>query len=143
MMKYDDLILRNITKIVSYIILTFSIYIFFAGHHTPGGGFIGGLLTASALVLLSLAYDFETLEQILPIDFKKVTALGLFIAVGYGAGSLFFGQPFLTQTFGYFDLPFFGENKELATATIFDLGVYLAVVGVTMTIILTIGGEED
>lgn len=143
MIKLDDLILKNVTKIVSFIILSFSIYIFFAGHNTPGGGFVGGLLSSASLVLMSLAYDLETMKKVLPIDFKKVTASGLLLAVGYGAGGMLFGQPFLTHTFGYYDLPFFGENTELATATIFDLGVYLTVVGVTMTIILTIAGDDD
>ncbi|MDQ0339583.1 monovalent cation:proton antiporter [Caldalkalibacillus uzonensis] len=140
-MRFNDVILQTVTKAVAFIILTFSIYIFFAGHHDPGGGFIGGLMTASALVLLYIAFDMDTMNKAIPLDFKMVTAVGLLTAVLTGVGSFFFGVPFLSHTFGYFDLPVLGET-ELATAVLFDIGVYLTVVGVTMTIILTIGEDE-
>lgn len=141
-MRINDVILQSVTKVVVYIILAFSIFLFFAGHNNPGGGFIGGLMTAAALVLLYLAFDMETMKKVLPIDFKVLIALGLFIAVATGIGSFFFNAPFLSHTFGYFDLPLLGEKTELATAMLFDLGVYLTVIGVTMTIILTIGEDE-
>lgn len=142
-MKINNVILKTTTKVVSFIILTFSIFIFFAGHHNPGGGFIGGLMTASALVLLNLAYDIDEIRKVIPIDFSKLIAVGLFIAVATGMGSFFFDLPFLTHTFGYFNIPILGENTELATALLFDIGVYLTVIGVTMTIILTIGEDQD
>lgn len=141
-MKINDVILQTTTKAVVFIILTFSIFIFFSGHHDPGGGFIGGLMTASGFILLYLAFDIKTMKQVIPVDFKKVAATGLLIAVLTGMGSFYYGEPFLTHTFGYFDLPILGEDTELATALFFDLGVYLTVVGITMTIILTIG-EDD
>lgn len=140
-MKINDVILQTVTKAISFIILTFSIYIFFAGHHNPGGGFIGGLLTAGGIVLLFLAFDMKTMRSVMPIDFKIMTASGLLIAVLTGVGSFLFGVPFLSHTFDYFQLPILGKT-ELATALLFDLGVYLTVVGVTMTIILTIGEDE-
>jgi monovalent cation:proton antiporter len=142
-MKINDVILQTVTKAVVFIILTFSIFILLAGHHNPGGGFIGGLMTASGIILIALAFDIKIMNQVIPIDFKKVAATGLLIAVLTGMGSFYYGEPFLTQTFGYFDLPILGEDTELATALIFDIGVYLAVVGVTMTIILTIGEDDE
>lgn len=141
-MNINDVILRTATKAVAYIILAFSLYLFFAGHNAPGGGFIGGLITASALVLLYLAFDLESMKKSLPVDFVQVTAVGLLIAVGTGLGSFLFGAPFLSHAFGYFDLPLFGEHTELATAVIFDLGVYFTVVGITMTIFLAIGEDQ-
>jgi monovalent cation:proton antiporter len=142
MMKINDVILQTVSKVVVFIILTFSIYMFLAGHNNPGGGFVGGLMTASALVLLYLAFDLETMKRVIPIDFKIVIALGLFIAVMTGTGALFFGAQFLTHSFGHFDLPLLGDT-ELATAVLFDLGVYLTVVGITMTIILEIGDDVE
>ncbi len=139
-MKSNDVILQTVTKIVTFIILTFAIYLFLAGHHEPGGGFIGGLVITSALTLLYLAFDIETVREGLPVDFKVVAAIGVFIAVATGMGSLLFDQPFLSQTFGYFNLPIFGKT-ELATAVLFDLGVALAVVGTGVTIILSISGD--
>lgn len=140
-MKPNDVILHTVTKVAVIIILTFSIYLFFGGHHNPGGGFIGGLSVASGLVLLYLTFDMETVGKNMPIDFKKMSAIGVLIAVLTGSGSLFFNEPFLTQTFGTFTLPIFGET-ELATAVIFDIGVALAVIGAAMTIILSISEDR-
>jgi monovalent cation:proton antiporter len=140
-MKTNDVILQTAAKIVVFIILTFSLFLFFAGHNNPGGGFIGGLMTAGALVLLALAFDLETIRKVIPLDFRRITAFGLLLAVLTGVGSFLFGAPFLSHTFTHYELPLLGET-ELATAVLFDLGVYLAVVGVTMTIILSIGEDR-
>lgn len=139
-MKINDIILQSITKVVVFIILTLAVYLFFSGHNNPGGGFIGGLVLASAIVLLFLAFDIETVKHGIPVDFKIVAGLGAFIVVATGIGAALFGTPFLSQTFAVFDLPFFGHT-ELSTVTIFESGVALAVVGVVVTIILSI--SED
>jgi multicomponent Na+:H+ antiporter subunit B len=141
-MKPNDVILHTVTKIAVIIIFTFSIYLFYGGHHNPGGGFIGGLSVASGITLLLLAFDIETFRKNLPFDFKNVAAVGVLIAIVTGMGGLFFGQPFLTQTFGYFNLPIFGKT-ELATALLFDTGVALAVIGTSVTIILTISDDRS
>jgi multicomponent Na+:H+ antiporter subunit B len=140
-MKTNDLILQTVTKVVVFIIITFSIHLFFRGHYYPGGGFIGGLMSASAIVLLLLAYDIKTVKNIIPIDYKILIGIGLFTALSTGIGSLIFDVPFLTHTFSYFNLPILGKTA-LATAVLFDTGVYLVVIGVTMTIIQTIGESE-
>lgn len=137
----NDVILESSTTFITFIIFLFAVYLFFAGHYTPGGGFIGGLVTASALVLVLLAFDIKTLRQILPIDYKQMTAVGMLISVLTASGALLFNKPFFTHAHGYFNLPLFGKTS-LHTAMLFDLGVYLVVVGVTMTIIQTIG-ESD
>lgn len=140
-MRANDVILRTAVKVIGFIILAFSAFLFFAGHNNPGGGFIGGLMTAAALVLLTISFDLKTIQSVLPVNFRKVTATGLLIAALTGMGSFVFGAPFLSHAFGYFDLPLLGHT-ELATAVLFDLGVYLSVVGVTMTIILSIGEDQ-
>lgn len=139
-LKINDVILQSISKIVVFIILTLAVYLFFSGHNNPGGGFISGLVFASALVLLFLAFDMETIQIGIPIDFKLIAAFGSFLVVATGVGALLFGAPFLSQTFASFDIPFFG-NIELATVTIFETGVALAVVGVVVTIITSISGD--
>ncbi|GAA0326482.1 Na(+)/H(+) antiporter subunit B [Bacillus carboniphilus] len=140
-MKTNDVILQVVTKVTVFIIILFSIHIFFAGHYTPGGGFIGGLMTAGAIVLLLLAYDIKTVASILPIDFKILAAIGLLIAVLTSAGALVFDLPFLTHGYWEINLPLLGETG-LHTAVFFDTGVYLVVIGVTLTIIQTIGVSE-
>lgn len=139
-MKSNDVILQTVTKIVVFIILTFGVELFLSGHHNPGGGFIGGLVLSSAFVLLYLVFDIETVYKGIPFDFKKIAAFGAFLAVGTGAGALWFGEPFLTQATKTVNLPVFGET-ELGTITIFEAGVALTVVGVVVTIILSI--SED
>ncbi|MGY4797029.1 Na(+)/H(+) antiporter subunit B [Lysinibacillus fusiformis] len=140
-MKTNDVVIQFTAKIVFFIIFFFSIHIFLAGHYTPGGGFVGGLLTSSALVLLVLAYDINTVRHILPINYTYLTAIGLLLALATAAYPMFVGKPFFTHFFDYFDLPLLGK-QSLHTAMLFDSGVYLVVVGVTMTIIQTIGEDE-
>ncbi|WP_433744089.1 Na(+)/H(+) antiporter subunit B [Falsibacillus pallidus] len=140
-MKKNDVILQTVTNVVVFMIFLFSLQVFFSGHYHPGGGFIGGLMTSGAIVLLLLAYDIKTVSKIIPIDYKLLIGIGLFFAVGTGAGSLLFNVPFLTHAFSHFDLPILGETS-LHTAVLFDTGVYLVVIGVTMTIIQTIGEGE-
>lgn len=140
-MKTNDVILQTTAKVVFFIIFLFSIHIFFAGHYTPGGGFVGGLLSTGAIILLLLAFDLKTIQQILPFDFTIVTAIGLILAVATAAGSIFFNVPFFTHAFDYFELPLFGKTS-LHTAMLFDSGVYLVVVGSAITIIQSIGGDS-
>lgn len=139
-MKVNDVILQSVSKVATFIILTFGVYLFLAGHHNPGGGFIGGLVLASALVLLYLAFDIETVAKGIPINYRLMAGIGVLISVLNGIAMLFFGQPYLNMEFAYFDLPIFGET-ELTTVTIFEIGVSLAVIGTALTIILSI--SED
>lgn len=140
-MKFTDVFLQTAIKILVFIIMTFSIYILFAGHHNPGGGFIGGLITASALVLLYIAFDLQSVRDMMPVDFNQLAAAGVIVSVLTGTVSFLFNVPFLTQTFTYVNLPLLGET-ELASAVIFDLGVYMTVIGATMTIITSISEDE-
>lgn len=140
-LRSNDVFLQMSTKIIVFIILIFALYLFFAGHHQPGGGFISGLVTSAALVLLAIAFNTDTLRRILPVDYRLVIAFGLLISLATAAGSFLFGLPFMSQAFGYFNIPLLGE-VELTTAMIFETGVFLAVVGVTMTIILQIGEDR-
>ncbi|MBQ0140716.1 MAG: Na(+)/H(+) antiporter subunit B [Kurthia sp.] len=142
-MKINDLILRTVVQAVVFIILTLAIYLFFAGHYSPGGGFVAGLVLATAVVLLYLTFDAERVKKGLPVDFKVVAAVGVFLAIMTAVVPVFFGQPFLNMSSVSVHFPLIGE-KELATVLIFELGVALTVVGVVMTIILSVseGGES-
>jgi len=140
-MRFTDVILHTAAKVLVFIILAFSVYILFAGHHNPGGGFVGGLATSSALVLLYIAFDAQTVRESLPVDFRLVGALGVLISVLTAASPLVMGVPFLSHTHGHLYLPLIGDT-ELTTALVFDIGVYLAVIGTTMTIIQSISEDE-
>ncbi|WP_232725405.1 Na(+)/H(+) antiporter subunit B [Bacillus sp. FJAT-44742] len=139
-MKTNNVMLHTVTKIAAFIILTFSVFLFFAGHNNPGGGFIGGLMTASALLLLYVSYDIKSIRKAIPFNYVHIIAAGMLIAIVTGIVGMFIGDPFLTQYFDYFDLPILGET-ELTTALPFDLGIYMVVVGIALVIILTIGED--
>ncbi|MEC5422596.1 Na(+)/H(+) antiporter subunit B [Virgibacillus sp. C22-A2] len=141
MYKTNDIVLRTTTSLIAFILLGFAVYLLIAGHNSPGGGFVGGLMTSGAVLLMYMAYGIEAVKKMLPINFLTLIPIGLAIALGTGMASFLFGVPFLTQTFDYFTIPLFGEI-ELATAMIFDIGVYLTVVGVMITIILTIATDQ-
>ncbi|NJP36524.1 Na(+)/H(+) antiporter subunit B [Alkalicoccus luteus] len=139
-MKTNFLMLHTITRIVSFIVLSFSVYLFFAGHNAPGGGFIGGLMMAGALILLYVTFDAERINRVLPFDYTAIIAIGLLLAIVTGLNSYLFGDPFLTQYFEYYQIPFVGE-VELTTALPFDLGILLVVVAVALLTIISIAED--
>lgn len=131
-------ILTSISMALLPLALLVSAFIFLRGHNEPGGGFIAGLVTAVALILLYMARGVEWAQQRLDFPYQPVAVAGVGIATLTGLGSWLFGYPFLTSSFGYFSLPLVGKF-ELATAMLFDLGVYLAVVGATLMILANLG----
>lgn len=139
-MQTNFLMLHTITRIVSFIVLSFSVYLFFAGHNAPGGGFIGGLMMAGALILLYVSFDLDKIKKVLPFDYVAIIGWGLLIAILTGLNSMLFGDAFLTQYFEYYQVPILGE-VELTTALPFDLGIYLVVVAVSLLTILSIAED--
>ncbi len=136
-------ILATLSRVLLPLALLISVFIFLRGHNLPGGGFIAGLVTAIALVLQYIASGSQWVEQRLPLNYADAMAgLGVLIAGLTGLGSWLFGYPFLTSAFGHFELPLIGEI-ELATAMLFDLGVYLTVVGATLLILSGLGSVTD
>lgn len=131
-------ILTSISMTLLPLALLVSAFIFLRGHNQPGGGFIAGLITAVALILLYMARGVAWAQARLDFPFQPVAVVGVAIATLTGLGSWLFGYPFLTSAFGYFSLPGIGKF-ELATALLFDLGVYLAVVGATLMILANLG----
>ncbi len=132
------LMLQQIAKPMLPLALMVSAYIFFRGHNLPGGGFIAGLITAVALILQYVATGIVWTQDRIPVKYHNVIGLGLLFAVIAGAGSFAFGYPFLTSTFGYITWPVVGKF-EVASALVFDLGVYLAVIGATLLALVSIG----
>jgi multicomponent K+:H+ antiporter subunit A len=131
--------LRVLSRPLLPLALLASAYLFLRGHNAPGGGFIAGLVTGTAILLQYVAYGGGWARERLPWSYSNVIAAGLLIATGTGLASWAFGAPFLTSTFGYVTWPVVGRF-ELASAMAFDLGIYLAVVGVVMVIIARLGG---
>lgn len=141
------LMLQVAARIVLPLALVASVYIFWRGHNLPGGGFIAGLVTSIALVLQYMALGQDRAEAVLHAGggrrYARWIGTGLAIAALTGIGAFVFGRPFLTSAFGHPVVPVLGE-LPLATAALFDLGVYVTVVGATMLMLSALGaaGKE-
>ena len=118
--------------------LLVSAYIFLRGHNMPGGGFIAGLITSVAIIQQYIAHGVDWIKARMKLDYQLMIGSGITIAALTGLGSWVFDRPFLTSWFDYFHLPLVGKF-ELASAMLFDLGVYLTVVGATMLILANLG----
>jgi multicomponent K+:H+ antiporter subunit A len=132
------ILLECISQSLLPLALLVSFYIFLRGHNLPGGGFIAGLVTAIAFILQYIAHGSNWIAERLTINYRKIIASGIAIALLTGIGSWVFKRPFMTTWFEYFDVPVIGEI-ELASAIIFDLGVYITVVGATLMILASLG----
>ena len=120
-----------LTRVIMPVILLVGFYIFLRGHNEPGGGFIAGLIVSIGVVMQYMASGFAWTSARLRYPYHGVIGAGVLIAGLTGIGSWFAGKPFLTSAFTYVRIPPF-DKFELATAALFDLGVFLAVVGAVM-----------
>mgnify|MGYP003642102742 FL=1 len=132
------LMLRQIARPILPLALMVSVFIFLRGHNLPGGGFIAGLITSVALILQYIASGMIWTQDRISFRYHNVIGLGLLFATVAGAGSFVFGYPFLTSTFGYITWPVVGKF-EVASALVFDLGVYLTVIGATLLALVSVG----
>jgi multicomponent Na+:H+ antiporter subunit A len=137
-----SLLLEVLVRLLFHPAIVVSVFLLFTGHNTPGGGFAGGLLAGLALVARYLAGGRYELAEAVPIDAGKLLGSGILLAVGSAVGSLFFGADALTSAYLEADVPVLG-HLSIGTSTIFDLGVYLVVVGLTVDILRSLGGEID
>ncbi|HEY6133725.1 MAG TPA: monovalent cation/H+ antiporter subunit A, partial [Rubrivivax sp.] len=141
----QPLMLRVAARLVLPMALVVSAYIFWRGHNLPGGGFIAGLVTAVALVLQFMAIGQQRAEALLRgaggRRFTRWIGIGLGTAWLTGVGAFFFGHPFLTSAHGHPSVPVLGE-LPLASAALFDLGVYITVVGATMLMLSVLGAAS-
>jgi multicomponent K+:H+ antiporter subunit A len=136
------LLMRNAAQVVLPLALVVAVHIFWRGHNQPGGGFVAGLVTAVALVLQYMAIGQVRADSLLRAfggrRYARWIAAGLGIAWLTGVGAFVFGRPFLTSAFAHPVVPLLGE-LPLATAALFDLGVYVTVVGSTLLMLSALG----
>lgn len=119
------------TRVIMPAVILVGFYIFWRGHNEPGGGFIAGLIVSIGIVMQYMASGFSWAAARQRYPYHGVIGAGVLIAGLTGIGSWFFGKPFLTSDFTYVRIPPF-DKFELATAALFDLGVFLAVVGAVL-----------
>ncbi|MET4583398.1 multicomponent Na+:H+ antiporter subunit A [Conyzicola nivalis] len=137
-----SILLEVVVRLIFHPLIIVSLYLLFAGHNLPGGGFAGGLVAGLALVARYLAGGRHELGAAAPVDAGKLLGTGLVLAVGTALVPLFFGQAPLQSTFWEGDVWLFG-HVEFVTSTIFDVGVYLVVVGLTLDVLRSLGAEVD
>src|SRR6056297_1982940 len=127
-----SLILRTAANYLLPLLLLFSVFILLRGHYLPGGGFVGGLVAAIAFVLHAFANGTQSAQKFLSYNPGYLIPLGLSVALFSGLLPMFLGRAFLTGIWMDDPVPVIGM---LGTPLLFDIGVYLVVIGVTLTII--------
>ncbi|MCC6176346.1 MAG: Na+/H+ antiporter subunit B [Chloroflexi bacterium] len=132
-----SLILGTAARFLLPLLLLFSIFLLLRGHNEPGGGFSGGLVAAAAFALLTIATDAPTTRRALQVAPRSLIGIGLLTAIVSGVIGLLAGRPFLTGQWVEVTLPG-GISLALGTPLLFDIGVYLVVVGVVLTIVLSL-----
>lgn len=137
----NTVIFRTIAPVIVAIMVVFSVYILLRGHNEPGGGFIGGLIAASAIAILGMSSSVWAVRRALKFDPLAYAGFGVFIAGLSGLASLFIGAPFMTSIWAYVEL---GDTElALSTPMLFDIGVYFVVFGTLSAVALALEDERD
>ena len=132
-----SLILREAARLLVGVMLMFSVFMLLRGHNEPGGGFIGGLIAAIAFSLYALACGPEAVREALRIDPRVLAMIGLGLSILAGLIALVEPAPFLTGIWAEI------AGVKLGSPLVFDVGVFLAVIGAVLTIVLTLKEEQD
>jgi len=135
----DSLILRASTRLLFPLTIVFSVFLLIRGHNEPGGGFVGGLSAAAAFALVLASDGLDMARRLLRVHPLSFVGVGLGLALLSGAPPLFDGGAFLTGYWLESKLPVIGS---LGTPFLFDVGVYLTVLGVVTTIVFELAEER-
>ena len=135
-----SLVLRNATRYLLPLLLMFSVFVLLRGHNEPGGGFVGGLVASAAFALYAISDGLRSTQQLLQTQPRTLIGAGLLIAVVSGLIGILWGDPFMTAQWDTREIPIIGK---LGTPLLFDVGVYLVVVGVTLTIIFALVESDE
>jgi len=137
----NSLIVRAATRLLVALLLVFSIYMLLRGHNEPGGGFIGGLIGATGFVLYAMAHGSAEARAALRIDPLNIAMSGLGIALFAGVAAIFDGDAFFTGQWLFIGATETEKGMPLSTVLIFDVGVYLVVLGSILAMVLAL--EEE
>jgi multicomponent Na+:H+ antiporter subunit A len=137
-----SILLEVVVRLLFHAVVVLSVFVLFAGHNAPGGGFAGGLVAGLALAGRYLAGGRFELGAAAPVDAGKLLGVGLLLAAGTAAAPLLFGAGALSSTWFEATVPVLG-HLEFTTSTIFDVGVYLVVIGMVLDVLRSLGAEVD
>jgi len=137
-----SVVLETAVRVVFHTILVFGVYLLFAGHNQPGGGFVGGLVAGCAFVLRYVAGGRAAVREAVPVEPGVPLGAGLLLAAGTGAAAVVLGGQFLESAYVDLDVPVLGDVK-VTSALAFDAGVFLVVVGLVLGMLRTLGAEAE
>ena len=135
----SSLILRTATRFLMPLLLLFALFLLLRGHNEPGGGFVGGLVVAAAFVLYALSAGVPASRRALLIHPSTLLSVGLLVALASAVPALIVGRPFMSALWTEA-----GTGKAawaIGTPLVFDVGVFLAVIGVVLTIVFTLAED--
>ncbi len=128
----QSVILKTATRLMVGLMLVFAVYLLLRGHHEPGGGFVAALVTGTAFALFVITEGPARLRQAIRVSPASLAATGLALAGGAGLPALFMGRPFLTGIWWQ------SGDFSLGTPLMFDIGVFLAVLGAILALLLAL-----
>ena len=129
-------ILQTAARLLMPLLLLFAVFLLVRGHNQPGGGFVGGLVVAASFVLYSIAFGVDAARRALLVRPSRLLGIGLLVALVSGLPAVVAGHAFMTAlwtTIGAGSMAI-----AVGTPLVFDVGVFLAVVGVVLTIVFTL-----
>ncbi|WP_373496743.1 Na+/H+ antiporter subunit B [Aquiflexum sp.] len=130
-----SLIFKTASNYLLPLLLMFSIFILLRGHYLPGGGFVGGLMAALAFMLYSFAFGLKETRNIVKLNPRYLMPIGLAITILAAVSPFVIGLPIMTGL--WFEEPLIMVGM-VGSALFFDIGVYLIVIGSTLTIMFSI-----
>lgn len=136
----NTVIFRTIAPTLATIMVVFSVFVLLRGHNEPGGGFIGGLIAASAIAIYGIGASVTEVRKAMKLDPLTIAGIGVIMAGLSGLLSAFLDVPFMTSQWLIFE--FAQSEVALSTPMIFDIGVYLVVFGTISAVALALEEPE-
>ena len=131
----NSLILTTAARVVIAMMMVFSLYLLLRGHNEPGGGFVGGLVASSAILLHGIANGVSATRRLVRVDPRTIAMIGIAVAAAAGVAGVLAGAPFLTGIW------IFPAGIPIGSPLLFDIGVYLVVFGAVTSLVLAL--EEE
>lgn len=129
-------ILQTATRVLMPLLLLFAVFLLWRGHNAPGGGFVGGLVVAASFVLYAMAYGVDASRRALLVEPSRLLGGGLLTALASGVPGVLLGGPFMTAW--WMRVGAGSAGFDVGTPLLFDIGVFLTVIGVVLTIVFTL-----
>ena len=129
-------ILQTAVRVLMPLLLLFAVFLLMRGHNQPGGGFVGGLVVAASFILYSIAFGVAAARRALLVRPSTLLGVGPLVALVSGLPGPVIGQPFMTAM--WTTVPTGSTALHVGTPLVFDIGVFLAVIGVVLTIVFTL-----